>query len=61
LGNGAGKVLIGEGSPGDWNGLHGYVLVDVTGLPEGKRRDEVIIFGPQMAVEAVAAAAGTIL
>ncbi len=61
LGNGAGKVLIrGKEAPVIGTVCMDMFMVDVTGLPEVKEGDEVIIFGPQMAVEAVAAAAGTI-
>lgn len=61
LGNGAGKVLIrGKEAPVTGTVCMDMFMVDVTGIPGVKEGDEVIIFGPDLPVESLANAAGTI-
>jgi len=61
LGNGAGKVLIrGQEAPVIGTVCMDMFMVDVTGIPGVKEGDEVIIFGPDLPVESLAVAAGTI-
>ena len=61
LGNGAGKVLIkGQEARVIGTVCMDMFMVDVSGIPGVKEGDEVIIFGPELPVESLAAAAGTI-
>lgn len=61
LGNGVGRVWIkGQLAPVVGTVCMDMFMVDVTGIPDLKEGDEVIIFGKELPVEAVAAAAGTI-
>jgi len=61
LGNGAGRVLIrGQEARVIGTVCMDMFMVDVSGIPGVKEGDEVIIFGPELSVQSLAEAAGTI-
>jgi len=61
LGNGNGKMLIhGKIVPVIGTVCMDMTMVDVTGIPDVKEGDDVIIFGGQLSIQQVAAWAGTI-
>ena len=61
LGNGAGKVWVkGEMAPVIGTVCMDMVMVDVSGIPNVKQGDEVIIFGKEIPIQELANWAGTI-
>lgn len=61
LGNGAGKVWMkGQLAPVIGTVCMDMVMVDVTGIPDAKQGDEVIIFGNEISIQELANWAGTI-
>ena len=61
LGNGVGSVLIeGVSCPVIGNVCMDMTMLDVTDLPDVKEGDEVLVFGKELSIREVAAAAGSI-
>jgi Alr-MurF fusion protein len=61
LGNGVGKMLV-NGMPAPVIGTvcMDMTMIDVTGIPDVKEGDDVIVFGPGLTVQELAEQAGTI-
>jgi len=61
FGNGIGHVLIhGKKAPVLGNVCMDMTMVDITGIPEAKEGDEVVVFGPGLAITELAAMINTI-
>ncbi len=61
LGNGTGKILVrGQLAPVIGTVCMDMTMIDVTGIPESKQGDEVIIFGKELPIQDLAAWASTI-